>query len=57
MNDCAQGAGALSDISTEVLITLPDRYVGGRSGKGELVQYIQQRIVEAIEKERQRRLN
>ena len=55
--------GVLSDISIEMLIKLHERYGSGRTRffvlveRCELVQCIQQRMIDAIEKELRRRLN
>ena len=60
---CVDGGvgGVLSDISTEVLIKLLDRYLSGRTRffvfaeRGEVVECVQQKIIDAIEKELWRR--
>jgi hypothetical protein len=52
----------LSEISTEVLVILRERYLGGHTrflllGGGGEIQCLQQRMIETIEKEIKRRLN
>jgi hypothetical protein len=52
----------LSQISTEVLVKLRERYLSGRTPfllleKGDEVECLRQRMIEAIEKEIQRRLD
>jgi hypothetical protein len=52
----------LSEISTEVLVKLRERYLSGRTlflplEEGGEMECLQQRMIEAIEKEIQRRLH